>query len=314
MPDRWLDADLVAPGLDEAVRLAHFIAGGGSAAVHLIDQQWQHRIAAVNAPLVRTPVADSMCRQVIDDDAEIYSEDATKLDRFRGNVFTMSGDVRLYNATPLRAQDGEPVGTLCVFDSVARGLTAEQRDRLDDVASQVSHQLNLAALARRLADDALHDPLTGVANRILLSERLTQALERRRRNKGDLVVVLLDLDGFKTINDELGHSAGDQLLIELARRLVQSVRAEDTVARLGGDEFVVLVEQAPGQADSAVVEQRVCSVFDQPYKLGIREIAVAGSVGAIVPRVDELSYEILGRADQAMYEVKRRRKGTAQAG
>ena len=314
MPDRWLDAELVAPGLDEAVRLAHFIAGGGSAAVHLIDQQWQHRIAAVNAPLVRTPVVDSMCRQVIEDDAVIYTEDATKLARFDGNPFTADGAVRLYDATPLRSQGGEPVGTLCVFDSMPRLLSQEQRDRLDDVASQVSHQLNLAALARRLADDALHDPLTGVANRILLSERLTLALERRRRNKGDLVVVLLDLDGFKLINDELGHAAGDKLLIELSRRLVQAVRAEDTVARLGGDEFVVLVEQSPGQADPTMVEERICSVFDQPYKLGIREVAVSGSVGAIVPTPDELSYEILGRADQAMYEVKRQRKSSAQAG
>jgi diguanylate cyclase (GGDEF)-like protein len=307
--DRWLDADLVAPGLDEAARLAQYIAGGGAAAVHLIDEIWQHRVAAVGAPTVRTPVDESMCIQVVRDDAPVYTADATQADRFVGNPFVSGPDpVRLYSSTPLRSDAGDPVGTLCVFDTVSRPLTAEQRDRLDDVAALVSQQLGLARLASRLAGDALTDPLTGVANRLLMSERLGQALERRRRHEGNPALVLLDLDGFKQINDELGHAAGDALLVEVARRLVASVRSEDTVARLGGDEFVITAEQLPGVVETQELHRRLASVFEQPFQLGDHTVTVGGSLGLVVPGEDELSYELLGRADAAMYEAKRARK------
>jgi diguanylate cyclase (GGDEF)-like protein len=304
-----LDADLVAPGLDEAVRLAQYVAGGGSAAVHLIDEQWQHRVAAAGAPLVRTPVEQSMCVQVVRANAGIYTPDATSLERFDGNPFTSGEDpVRLYSSVPLRAATGDAVGTLCVFDSVARSLTDEQRDRLEDIATQVSHQLRLAALAGRLAQDALHDPLTGVANRILMSERLGQALERMRRRASFPAVVVLDLDGFKQINDELGHAAGDELLVELARRLVASVRAEDTVARLGGDEFVLIIDQLSPTDDAEQVRARLERVFVEPFRLGDLSVPVRGSFGVVVPAPDELSYEVLGRADVAMYEAKRAKR------
>ena len=303
----WRDEYLAAPGFAEAVRLARYIAGGdASAAVHLIDESWQHRVAAVGAPVGRSPASESMCIQVVKSGEPIHTHDATQLARFRGNAFVTGPDpVRLYSSLPVRDEQGRAVGTLCVFDSSARALTDEQRGRLEDVAAQVSHQLRLAELARRLADDALHDSLTRVANRVLLSERLAQALERLRRGRGRPAVALIDLDGFKAVNDELGHPAGDQVLVEFARRLVAAVRAEDTVARLGGDEFVVVLEQLPEETTPEQVRARLAVVFGEPFRLGVREVPARGSIGVVLPEVDELAYEVLGRADAAMYAAKR---------
>ncbi|MCH9769169.1 MAG: EAL domain-containing protein, partial [Actinomycetia bacterium] len=158
------------------------------------------------------------------------------------------------------------------------------------------------------SDRALHDPLTGLANRTLFADRLTQAIKRHERDALTVAVLVLDLDDFKLVNDTLGHPAGDAMLVEVAVRLTGTVRSSDTVARLGGDEFAVLIE---GEwAASHLTAQRVVQAFDQPFVIEGEDLLVRPSVGLAVASANESAVtvdELLRQADIAMYAAKRSR-------
>jgi diguanylate cyclase (GGDEF)-like protein/PAS domain S-box-containing protein len=167
----------------------------------------------------------------------------------------------------------------------------------------------------QLRHGALHDALTGLPNRALFMDRLGQALARMRGRKGsDFSVLFIDLDRFKVVNDSLGHAAGDDLLIEAAKRLLKCVRPEDTVARLGGDEFTVLIEDVPDSAEAARVAARIQRELSAPHSLSGQEIVVTPSIGIAHGSSDYLSAnEILRDADLAMYRAKSRgRAGHAE--
>ena len=161
-----------------------------------------------------------------------------------------------------------------------------------------------------VADQALHDPLTGLANRTLFHDRLTHALQSRNRDPRALAVLLLDLDDFKLVNDSLGHQAGDALLIGVAERILGCLRTSDTVARLGGDEFAILIE---GGADSpSVVANRVIDVFDEPFTIDGQELLIRPSVGLAVAAAEDPGVSadgLLKQADVAMYSAKRAAAG-----
>lgn len=173
------------------------------------------------------------------------------------------------------------------------------------------------ALLEAVADQALRDPLTGVGNRLLFSDRLSHAMALRERDGRDVSVLSLDLDDFKLVNDHLGHPMGDALLRAVADRLSTVVPVGDTVARLGGDEFAVVIEGGPLPADE--IAQRVIEVFDKPFFLDgeeLEEIYVHPSVGlATAPAVDDAPItadELFKRADLAMYTAKRAGVGGVQ--
>jgi diguanylate cyclase (GGDEF)-like protein len=156
-----------------------------------------------------------------------------------------------------------------------------------------------------VAEQARRDPLTGLANRTLLYERLEHAMRLRERNVLAVGVLSLDLNDFKLVNDTFGHHAGDELLIGVADRLTGCVRTGDTVARLGGDEFVVLVEDSADQ--SQLVANRVLGAFDEPFTIDGHEMSMLPSLGLAIAGADEpdLSVdELLRRADVAMYASK----------
>lgn len=160
-------------------------------------------------------------------------------------------------------------------------------------------------LERQLAHQAFHDPLTGLPNRALLNDRLGQALERAKRSMNPAAVLLIDLDDFKTVNDSLGHPAGDVLLRAAAERLGACLRASDTVARLGGDEFAVVLDDATGDSPTLVAE-RIVTAFSFPFPLQQREVIATASVGvAVVGLVDHVAAdEALQAADVALYAAK----------
>ena len=159
---------------------------------------------------------------------------------------------------------------------------------------------------------ALHDPLTGLANRRLLLDRLSVALIQARRSNGPMAIMYLDLDGFKEVNDTMGHGAGDTLLKFVAERLTRTVRAEDTVARLGGDEFVMTLRHIHGAADAGAMAGKVIEVLAKPYEIEGRMVQVTVSAGvAIYPNDDDKDAEsLLKSADTALYEAKRAGKNT----
>ena len=161
-------------------------------------------------------------------------------------------------------------------------------------------------LTRELADQAFHDSLTGLANRLLLRDRLEHALAQTRRSGQVVSVLFCDLDNFKMINDTLGHEAGDRVLVEVATRLQATVRDGDTIARLGGDEFAIICESATC-AESAQTATRVLEALRQPFATGNREAVISASIGSADNHADALDAdELLSRADIAMYVAKAR--------
>jgi diguanylate cyclase (GGDEF)-like protein len=158
---------------------------------------------------------------------------------------------------------------------------------------------------KQLEHQALHDDLTGLPNRILLTNRLEYALSRADRSEGKVAVLFLDLDNFKVINDSLGHKAGDELLATVAERLQGCLRSGDTVARLGGDEFIVLLEEIARESDATRLAERFAEQLRAPFKLGDQDAYVTASIGiAYGTSSDDHPDELLRKADVAMYRAK----------
>lgn len=166
-------------------------------------------------------------------------------------------------------------------------------------------------LEDQLTYQALHDPLTKIANRALFRDRVDHALSKTRRDNTTLAVFFLDLDNFKSVNDSIGHFAGDNLLIAVAQRLQDCLRDSDTAARLGGDEFAVLVESVHGAEETKMIAERILSVFKQPFIVEGKDVYIGTSIG-IAQGSDNIksSDELLRNADLAMYRAKNQGKGS----
>jgi diguanylate cyclase (GGDEF)-like protein/PAS domain S-box-containing protein len=206
----------------------------------------------------------------------------------------------------LRRRDGhtffaEVIGTNLLRDPTIEGLVLTIRDIQErkGLEEQLTHQ-------------AFHDPLTQLANRALLSNRVEHARARSLRDGKPCAVLLLDLDDFKAINDTLGHAAGDQVLIEVARRVETCIRAGDTAARLGGDEFALLLEDTADAASAKEVAQRIAVALRPPVKLDRREVFLTASMGLAVSTPEEAEGELLGNADVALYLAKEKGKGLCE--
>ncbi len=161
-----------------------------------------------------------------------------------------------------------------------------------------------AEMSKEREHRALHDPLTDLPNRLLLADRIERALVRPGRRDGDVVMLLLDLDNFKVVNDGIGHDAGDELLLELARRLAATLRPGDILARFGGDEFVVLCERVRGRRRVAEASARIAACFDQPFLVGGREVTVTASMGVAEAQLAASAGTLMRDADAALHEAK----------
>ena len=164
-------------------------------------------------------------------------------------------------------------------------------------------------LEQQLAHQALHDSLTGLANQSLFRDRVEHALTRVGRHGGRLAVLFLDLDDFKSVNDSLGHPAGDQLLVEVSRRVEQAIRATDTAARLGGDEFAVLLEDVGDDTEIVDVAERLLRAVRQTVTLDGTEVSTSVSIGVALADPSMSCDQLLRDADLAMYTAKRRGRG-----
>ncbi|GII21005.1 diguanylate cyclase domain-containing protein [Planosporangium mesophilum] len=204
-----------------------------------------------------------------------------------------------------RRADGAPLTVMCSLTS--RGGPADGDTGVVLVNRDVTDQ-------RREEHRALHDALTGLPNRRLLTNRLYDALARRHRTGSALAVLFVDLDKFKPINDTYGHAAGDEVLMVMAQRLTEVVRHSDTVARLGGDEFVVVVEEAGTQENIRYITRRVVESLAEPIDVGGPKVEVRASIGVAVVNAPQGGGEIapdtlIGIADEAMYEAKHNHSG-----
>lgn len=157
----------------------------------------------------------------------------------------------------------------------------------------------------QLRKQALHDYLTGLPNRVLLEDRIQQALVNAKRDSSRFVIIFIDLDGFKPVNDTYGHHIGDHLLIDIGQRLRGAIRAGDTVARIGGDEFVILAS-IHCSADSSLLLEKIHEVLSAPFQIGNHYLHVAASIGkSIFPDDGNALEDLLWKADEAMYSDKK---------
>ena len=212
--------------------------------------------------------------------------------------------------TVLRS-DGTLLGILVVGNRISDVSVFDAQDiaLLETFAAQASAAVQTSRLGSRLAHQAFHDPLTGLANRALLIDRLEYELRRRGTERRAVCVMFVDLDDFKIVNDTLGHSAGDAVLRAVAQRLQDVLRPSDTVARFGGDEFAVLLDAAEPY-ESGTVAERIIASLEPHFLIGERAVPIRASIGAAVADTHVDAGELLRRADVAMYRAKARHKGT----
>jgi len=183
----------------------------------------------------------------------------------------------------VRGADGEIENFIALFSDISERKAVEQR-------------------IRYLAE---HDFLTGLPNRVLLTDRVSQAIAFARRNRTRLALMFLDLDRFKSINDTLGHNIGDELLRVITQRLLTHVRASDTVSRLGGDEFVLLLLEVNDEGDVAHLARNILDALIEPVRVGEHELNVSGSIGiAMYPEHGQDIDTLMKCADTAMYQAK----------
>lgn len=207
---------------------------------------------------------------------------------------------------PLQTAGGI-IGALMIKGTAeSQAYSVQDQALLQFVSGQVAAAIERNQLHERLQLMARYDQLTGLANRMLLQERLQGAVEHAQRHDDRLAVLYLDLDKFKQVNDTLGHAAGDALLQEVARRLKACVRSSDTVARIGGDEFVVLLERVQADTDAVRVAQTIHNALRVPMQLEGRRWSISSSIGiARYPQDATDLAQLFRHADQAMYRAKR---------
>ena len=177
----------------------------------------------------------------------------------------------------------------------------------EGLSRSINYAIERKQAEMKLAHRAMHDPLTGLPNRVLFLDRLTHAVAWSKRHRSTFAVLFVDLDRFKLINDTLGHETGDQVLVGVAHRLEDVLRSSDTAARFGGDEFIVLCEDISNDEQTIRIAERIIASIEEPLELENDNVFVSASIGIVVASNTETEPEILIReADAAMYRAKKR--------
>ncbi len=311
-------ADVV---LDRVARIATTLLGVPIALVSLVDDARQHfaglhGLGGWAGDDRGTPLTHSFCQWVVTNDAPLLITDASQEPHTQHHPAHTDLGVVAYAGVPLRTAEGETLGAMCAINTVPVAWSAEQVAALEDLAAAAMAEIELratvsalAAAHEQLRNQAMRDSLTGLLNRRGFADHAKQHLALAERSGSTFVVLALDLDGFKQINDTLGHDAGDEALMEMATLLTRLCRSSDLVGRLGGDEFVCLLTQTTA-AEVGFVTARLHAELaarnanpDAEYQLmasiGWSEWSVAAR--ATLPT-------LLRLADESMYGNKRARK------
>jgi diguanylate cyclase (GGDEF)-like protein len=275
-----------------------FAASWGDAAVEDGDMS-EIRIRPSDTPLLADLTEDPEPRPIF------LAQDAS--DRFVRRILQRFGALSLI-AMPIVAH-GHLLGLLTVAVHRRRERLDPRQDlldRLSGVAAHAASALENGRLIDRVTHQARHDNLTGLANRAFFSERIEHALGRARGGDAPVGLFFVDLNGFKAVNDERGHAVGDELLGQVASRLLDTVRSSDTVARLGGDEFAIVLSDAGSAAEIEAAARRVEGAFEAPFEVGGESLSVGASIGRAIWPEDAGEIEALMKhADAEMYRAKR---------
>jgi diguanylate cyclase (GGDEF)-like protein len=270
---------------------AHWVHHADNAAPNTIDiRHYLHRARCLLNSRARhaAPSASPRSLSQLNEDADQLLR---KLARLRQNLVEMRQELKqtLANTAPLVEANEQLVLAALHAEAVAETAVSTLGE---------------------LAHSSQHDPLTDLPNRLLLLDRFETAIAAARRHETRIAVLFVDLDGFKKINDTLGHGIGDQVLQLVARRLQSAVRDSDTVARYGGEEFLVLLPEISQAADAAVIAGKLLAAIAAPSRIGEHRLDLSASIGiTIYPEDGEDATTLINRADAAMYRSKRRGPG-----
>jgi diguanylate cyclase (GGDEF)-like protein/PAS domain S-box-containing protein len=246
----------------------------------------------------------SQASYVLSRSEPVVVEDLRAETRFRQSQLLLDHGVVSSMSVVIEGRE-RPFGVLSAHSGRRRRFGGADVNFLTAVANVVSAAVERHAEEEINREAALRDPLTGLPNRTMVLDRLEQALRRRRRDDSNVAAIMIDLDRFKVINDSLGHSAGDGLLLALAPRLQEILRTSDTVARLSGDEFVIVCEAPRGLRQVIAVAERAAAAITRPFALDSGEHFVSASIGiSVATRSDETPESLLRDADAAMYRAK----------
>ena len=250
---------------------------------------------------------DSPCENVIQDDYAFYSKDIQSLFPQDGLLVKMG--IEAYAGMALYNKKQEPIGIFIALSKKPFKEPQKIEHILQMYLGSISAEMERYYNEKNeidLKNIAYYDPLTKLPNRLLVTDRINHALHNQSREKSIVAICFMDLDGFKEVNDTLGHDAGDFVLVEVSKRIEETLRPDDTIARLGGDEFVLILTDIESSEDAARILLRVLNVVSKQYKYKKDEISsISASIGVTLYPEDNVDSDTLLRhADQAMYKAK----------
>lgn len=292
---------------DDIAMIASALCDVPIAMVTLVDaeRQWFKANRGLG-DLRETPRELAFCSHAILEPDRVFEvNDALNDPRFATNPLVQGAPgIRFYAGAPLVAPDGMPLGTVCVVDRRPRQLCERERQGLASLARQAVAQLELRHIVADLTVQSTTDVLTGAWNRRAFDHRLRQEWNRHARAEASVGLLMVDVDRFKAFNDQHGHPAGDQALIEVVRCAQAPLRAIDFLARFGGEELVVILPNTPlvGAAEAA---ERVRQAVERAT-WSVQPLTVSIGVAADEPRLDSDPRALIARADRALYEAKAR--------
>lgn len=296
------------PEFDALARLAAHTFNAPIAVVAMMDSDrlWFKSRLGIDIPALDRKVA--FCAHAIMNPREpLVVTDLRKDSRFVDNPLVAQPPfVRFYAGAPIQDSEGRALGTIAVIDAEPRDFSDPQRNALRDLSTLVTTALDARKRSLQLERIATTDYLTGIGNRALFEMALDEKLKTAKRNGHCITLICLDLNGFKNVNDTYGHSAGDEVLVEVARRISNLLRKDDTLARLGGDEFAILITHSDARAIKSLLA-RIGPTVAQPILLsGGTSVCVGTSVGiATSNETDNNGIGLLARADADLYRDKR---------
>ena len=301
---------------DRITKMARTVFGVPIALVSLVSEKCQWFKSAQGITAAETPREISLCGHAILRDDTFVVEDASKNPDFADNpLVTGEPFLRFYAGHPLK-YEGSAMGTLCIIDRVPRQFTPSDLETLRSLAAWAENELKTSALSeaqtqllKELNETkriALVDPLTKVWNRTGMDVLIHRELERARRQRHRVVMMMVDVDYFKQVNDTHGHAAGDVTLKEIAQRIRSSVRPSDVIVRYGGDEFLLFATDCPDETAKILAERILSRVRDEPVEAGTATFNVSLTLGVSSAVANkELDPDRLKKvADEALYDAK----------
>ncbi|MFY9782208.1 MAG: sensor domain-containing diguanylate cyclase [Acidimicrobiales bacterium] len=289
---------------NRVTRLTQRLLNVPTAVITLVDEDRNSYLSRQGLDNTGASREDSFCAHAILGPDIMQVPDATKDERFFDNPFVIGKPgIRSYAGCPIAGPNGSTLGTLCVFDSQPRVLSAEDLQSVRDLADMVEGEI--AALFMTVSDE-----LTGVGNRRGFELSASSLLEVCRHRKVRATLLFFDLDEFKSINDTFGHETGDEALVEFTKLLQTTFRNSDIIARYGGDEFIVLLADT-GDPRLALERLRAFLVSRNSHPSSGYPLAFSVGTSVLEPNGEESLEQLIEQADASMYEMKRKHQGTA---